>query len=128
VITVTGGFGTGNFAAGGTLSFSIGGILNPVSTSTTSSFTYTTYDSASYQIDERSSGITVTMTDTNELNRVTMTTSSQVNSASSTYTFTINASSPLKDGDRIYIKVPDTITPPTTPTCRGITKLSTVLA
>jgi len=68
------------------------------------------------------------MQSTGEFNRVTLATGSTVNSASNTYTFTFNASSPLQDGNRIYIKVPDAITPPTSPTCRGITALATSLS
>jgi hypothetical protein len=126
-ITVNNGFQTSDFAAGSRVSFSIGGVLNPVSTSTTSSFTFTTFDSSDFQINVRSSGITVTMTSVTDLERVTLGMGSTTNGATNTYTFEITASSPLVDGDRIYIKVPTSITPPTTPTCVGITLLATSL-
>jgi len=44
-ITVSNGFRTSNVAASTQISFSIGGIRNPVSTSTSSSFSFTTLDS-----------------------------------------------------------------------------------
>lgn len=126
-ITVTNGFQTGNFAAGGQVSFSMNGILNPVSTSTTSSFVFQTFDSNNYQINVRSSGITVTMTSVGDLERASLTLGSTINGATTTYTFTFRASSPLVDGDKMYIKVPDSITPPVSPTCTGITKLAATL-
>jgi hypothetical protein len=105
----------------------MGGVRNPVSTSTSSSFIYTTLDSLSNQINVRSSGITVTMTTVDDLTRATISLGSTVNGATNTYTFSFIASSPLKDGDRMYIRVPDVITPPVSPTCSGISQLSTSL-
>lgn len=67
------------------------------------------------------------MTSVSDLERVLLTLGSTTNGAINRYTFAIRASSPLVDGDRIYIKVPDSITPPTTPTCAGITILATTL-
>ncbi|CAI2377119.1 unnamed protein product [Moneuplotes crassus] len=127
-ITISNGFTSANLAAGTSISFSINGVLNPVSLSTSSSFTFTTYDSSNYQIDVRSSGITVTMTSVGELERVQLSAASLINGATNAYTFTFRASSPLKDGDRIYIKVPNSITPPLSPTCAGILLLSSSLS
>jgi len=123
-ITVADGFKTGNLSAGTSVSFSIGGVLNPVSQSTTSSFTFSTYDSSNYQIDVRNSGITVTMTTVSKFEKVELALGSTINGETNTYTFTFRASSPLRDGDRIYIRVPDRITPSGTPTCTGIILLS----
>lgn len=124
---MTNGFTTGSVPAGTEIVFSIGGILNPVSTTTSSSFTYTTYDSSMYQIDVRNSGITVTMTSVGDFVAVGVTLASYVNGASNVYTFTMTASSPLSDGNYIYIKVPDTITPPVSPTCKGTLRLASSL-
>lgn len=104
------------------------GILNPVSLSTTNSFTFSTYDSENYKIDVRSSGITITMTSVGELERAHLSMGSTVNGAINTYTFTIRASSPLKDGDLLYIRVPNSITPPISPSCTGILLLASTLA
>lgn len=126
-ITVSNGFQTSNLAAGTQVSFSMGNIRSPVSTQTTSSFTYTTFDSSNYQIDTRSSGITVTMTSVNDLQSASVSLGSSVNGATTAYTFTIVASSPLINGDKIYIRVPSTITPSSSPTCTGVTALASSL-
>ncbi|CAI2378427.1 unnamed protein product [Moneuplotes crassus] len=126
-ITVSNGFTSGSLAAGTAVSFSINGILNPVSLSTTSSFTFTTFDSSNYQIDVRISGITVTMTSVGELQKAEISIPSPINGATNAYSFTFRASSPLKDGDRMYIKVPNTVTPPSSPTCTGTTLLASSL-
>ena len=127
-ITVSNGFPSANFTAGNTLSFSMTGVTNPVSTATSSSFTYTTLDSSNFQIDTRSSGITVTMLTTNEFSSITLASNSTTNSETATYTFNFIASSPLVDGDQIFMQIPSSITPPTTTTCSGVTELSSSLA
>lgn len=126
-IKVSNGFQTGNLAAGTQVSFSMGNIRSPVSTQTSSSFTYTTFDSSNYQIDTRSSGITVTMTSVNDLQSAAVTLGSSVNGATTAYTFTMVASSPLINGDKIYIRVPSTISPSVSPTCTGVTALASSL-
>ena len=68
------------------------------------------------------------MTSVGELERALVSIGSTVNGATTDYTFTIRGSSPLVDGDRIYIRVPNSITPPTSPTCEGLTLLATTLA
>ena len=68
------------------------------------------------------------MLSTGSLNSVSISSNSTTNSQNAVYTFTISASSPLVDGDQIYIEIPDSITPPTSPTCIGIIKLSSTLA
>ena len=117
-----------NLTAGTTLSFNMSGITNPVSTATSSSFTYTTLDSSNFQIDTRSSGITVAMLNTTEFSNITLASNSTTNSETATYTFTFIASSPLVDGDQIFMQIPSSITPPTTTTCSGVTELSSSLA
>ena len=126
-ITVSSGFSTGNVAGGTSISFSIAGILNPVSTATTSSFSITTYDSTGNQIDTKTSGITVVMTSVNQFTSVGLTLGSYVNGATNTYTFTFVASSPISDGNYILITVPSSVTPPTSPTWTGTQKLSSSL-
>ena len=127
-ITVSNGFLGGNFTAGGNLSFSMTGITNPISTATSNSFIYTTLDSSKFLIDTRSSGITVTMNTTNEFSSINLTSDSMTNSEVAKYTFTFVATSPLVDGDQIYMQIPSSITPPTTMTCSGVRELASNLA
>lgn len=67
------------------------------------------------------------MTSVSNLTRAALSIGSTVNGATTTYTFTFIAQSPLTDGDRMYIKVPDSITAPVSPTCAGISKLASSL-
>ena len=127
-ITVSNGFPSANFAAGNDLSFLMAGITNPISLATSNSFIYTTLDSSNNTIDTRNSCITVAMLTTNEFTSITLDSNSMTNSALATYTFTFVATSPLVDGDKIYMQIPSSITPPTTTTCSGVTKLSSSLA
>ena len=127
-ITVSNGFTSGSVAGGTSLSFSIGGILNPVSMATTSSFSVQTYDSSGYSIDYRNSGITVAMTSVNQFTSIGLTLGSYVNGATNTYTFSFVASSPISDGNYIFMTVPSTVTLPTSPTWVGTVKLASSLS
>jgi hypothetical protein len=114
--------------AGEKISFSIDGILNPVSKSSTDSFTITTWTTDGYQLDSRSTGITVKMTTTDSLSSVSVVPTSTVNGAENLYTFSFQAKSPLKDGDKIFIRSPNTVIPPVTPICKGTSQLAANLA
>lgn len=73
------GFTSGGFTTDGTqdLSFRMNGVRNPRSFKQTTSFTFTTYDSANFKIDEKNTGITTTMTTASFLHNAEFATSSE---------------------------------------------------
>jgi hypothetical protein len=68
------------------------------------------------------------MVTTGDLERASVSPNTTVNGANALYTFSIRASSPLKDGDRIYLKTPTTVTTPVSPTCVGTLELASSLS
>lgn len=126
-ITVIDGFQSSNFSAGGTISFDIDGILNPRSLQPSSTFTVNTQTSDGFQINQLTSGITVTMTSVSQFNLVSLSSTSLVNSASNNITFTINSPSILIDGDILSITFPSQVTLPSSFTCVGVTNLASSL-
>ena len=118
-ITANDGFVTSPFEAGGVLSFSIEHVLNPVSTQPTSSFSFFTKTENNYGIDQKTSGITETMVSTGQMVSAAVAISSVVNGDVNNYVLTVSASSPLQNGNTLYIRAPDTVTAPLTPTCTG---------
>ena len=127
IVKVTNGFTSGSVVGGTSISFSINGILNPVSMATTNSFSIITYDSSDFQIDSKSSGITLTMTSSSLFTSVSLSIGSNTNGATNTYTFTMTASAPISKDNYIYMKIPNTVTPPSTPVCKGTIQLSSTL-
>lgn len=126
-IQVNSGFELNAFSAGGTLSFDIDGIRNPLSLKPSSSFSVVTQTSGSFAIDQLTSGITVTMTSTRPLQDVSITSSTLVNGASNNIQFVINSPSNLENGHKLSIVFPAQITLPTTVTCVGLTNLNAAL-
>lgn len=127
MLKVSNGFTSGSVLGGTSISFTIGSIVNPTSMAVSSSFSFITYDSSNYQIDSKTSGITVTMTSSNEFTSISLSTGSSVNGATNTYTFTMTASAPISASNKIYMKIPNTITPPSSPVCKGTVQLASTL-
>ena len=126
-IQVNNGFELSAFAAGGTISFDIQGIRNPVSLEPSSSFTMVTQTSTSYSIERLNSGITVTMTSTTSLQQVTISSTSLVNGASNNPTFAVNSPSDLSNGQKLTIVFPSQVALSSTVTCVGVTNLASSL-
>lgn len=126
-IQVNNGFESAAFAAGGTISFDVQGVRNPISTEPSGSFTFLTRTSASYSIEQITSGVTVTMTSTTALQLVSISSTSLINGASNNLTFTVNSPSDLVNGNKLSIVFPTQITLPTTVVCVGVTNLAASL-
>ena len=73
----------------------LGGLRNPRTTSTTSSFQITSYDDQDYKIEFISTGLTVEMTSYQDLTSFTVTQSNGINGANSNYLFAIKAAIPI---------------------------------
>lgn len=86
-----------------------------------------TYSAEGYLIDQWESNIVIAATIAWNFISASIVKSSEVNGAVNTYTFTIVPSSPLKSGDLIYLKAPETVSAPLNPICHGITSLNTSL-
>lgn len=86
-----------------------------------------TYSAEGYLIDQRETNIVIAATVARNFISASIVKSSEVNGAVNNYTFTIIPSSPLKAGDLIYLKAPDTVSAPLNPICNGITSLSSSL-
>ncbi|CAI2380785.1 unnamed protein product [Moneuplotes crassus] len=124
-ILVEEGFTTSAFSGGGTISFDIKGIRNPVSTEPTSSFAAKTRTSANYDIDEINSGRFVIMTTVSALQSVTLSSSSLVNGAQNNLRMTVNSPSDLLNGYKLVVTFPTQVELPTTVTCQGVDLPST---
>ena len=120
------GFSSASFSAG-TLVWTIGYVMNPPSTASYSSFSAYTYDSSGNGIDQKTSGIAVSVTTANTLTGVVVSSSSTVNGAISTYTFTITVTNVTPSGAYVTISAPSQITLPSSPVCTASTGTSTVL-
>ena len=121
------GFLISSLASGSTVSFDISGIRNAVSLEPSSTFTAKTLTSEDYDIDQITSGISVTMTTTNDLQSVSLSSTSLVHGAQNNVTFTINSPSDLVNGDKLSITFPAQMTVPGTVTCVGVTNLASSL-
>ena len=126
-IQINEGFSTSSFSAGGTIQFDISGVRNPVSLQQSSSFSAITQTSGSYAIDQLTTGITVTMTSTSELQLVSLSSTSLINGASNNLSFNISSPSDLVDGDKVRVIFPSQVTLPTTVSWVGITNLAASL-
>ena len=126
-ITVVDGFQSSAFAAEGTISFDIDGILNPRSLQPSSTFMVKTQTSDEFLINQLTSDITVTMTSVSQFNLVSISSTSLVNSASNNVTFTINSPSELIDGDILSITFPSQVTLPSSFTFVGMMNLASNL-
>jgi hypothetical protein len=80
---------------------------------TSSTFAAYTYTSGGIKMDQKTSGITVTMTLTAYMKNVIVTMGSYVNAAVTSYTFTITASVPITESYYLIIKFPSEIYLPT---------------
>lgn len=109
------------------MSFNASSITNPRSTKPSSTFTFSTETSDGYQIEQITSGVTVTMTSVNAFTSISLSSSSLVNSASNNLTFTLLSPSQLIDGDKLSITFPTQVTLPTSFTCTGVTNLDSSL-
>ena len=107
--------------SGTILSFRIGGIRNPISLQPSSSFSILTKTGENYKIDSKSTGITMTMQTPSSITNASISITSKTNGAQTDYSFMLKASSPLEDGNILYIKVPSEVSAPIFPSCRGIT-------
>ncbi|OMJ74195.1 hypothetical protein SteCoe_26950 [Stentor coeruleus] len=119
------GFSSGSFSAG-TLEWSINYTKNPSSTATCSTFQINTYDSSNYSIDQKTSGISVTVTTANTLSSVIITPGSYINGQSCTYTFTIKVTNITPTNAYAIIEAPSQVTLPATPTCAVGSGISTI--
>ena len=99
----------------------MGSVTNPVSLEPTSTFEIRTQTASEDDIDVVDSGVTVTMTDVNDVTSVELAPESLVNSADPSHIeFTVVASSSLVDGDVIQVTYPSEVEAPTEPiTCVG---------
>jgi hypothetical protein len=113
-LTINSGFQTAALALGSTVAFSVGNIRNPVSLEQTSSFTIKTLTDDDFNIDQVTSGVTLTMTSVNDINTIEITPESLVNGATTTIEFNIVASSPLQNGDLLLITYPTQVSAPST--------------
>lgn len=126
-VTVVDGFQSEHVAGSETILFDIEGILNPRSLEPSASFSFLTQTSDNYDIQELTSGVTVTMLTVSEFNTVSLSSTSLVNSASTNLTFSMNAPNLLLDEDILTITFPSQLTLGSSPTCEGITNLATSL-
>ncbi|CAG9329240.1 unnamed protein product [Blepharisma stoltei] len=126
-IKIVNGFNTGSFSPG-TLSFSVGFIINPPSTRKYQSFNVETFDSNGYAIDAKSSGIYVQMTTANTLSSASISMNSFVNGAPATYTFNITIKNPTETGCVVDVKFPAEIATPSNPSCSAISSVITSIS
>ena len=126
-IQVNNGFQTSAFSSGGTISFDIDGIQNPISLKPTSTFTVVTQLSSSVFIDQLLSGITVTMTSVSQLQSVSLSSTSLVNGASNSLSMSISSPTNLSAGFKLVVVFPSQITLPSSIAWVGTLFLSTSL-
>lgn len=112
-ITVSNGFQSGTFNPG-TLSFSIGSIINPPSTKRYQSFTVSTFDSSGNMIDTATSGVFVQVTTANTLAAASISLSNFVNGALSTYTISLTITNTHDSGSKVIVTPPTGVTFSTT--------------
>ena len=67
------------------------------------------------------------MTSSNEFSIISLVLGSNINGATNTYTFTLTASAPISANNYIDIKIPNTVTPPSSPVCKGILQFASSL-
>lgn len=115
-IQVNNGFQNAAFSSGGTISFDIDGIKNPVSLKPTSTFTAVTRTSASYDIDQLLSGITVTMTSVSQLQSVSLSSSTLINGASNSLSMSVSSPTDLSAGFKLIVVFPSQVTLPSSVT------------
>ena len=123
-ILVDEGFILSSFSAGGTITFDIQGIRNPVSLEATSSFQIKTQTLGSFVIDQITTGRFVIMTSVSPLQSVSLASTSLINGASNNVTFTVNSPSDLINGNILSITFPSQMALPTTLVWVGITNLA----
>ena len=126
-IQVNNGFQTASFTAGGTISFDIDGIFNPISLKPSSTFTVVTKTSASYLIDQLLTGITVTMTSVNQLQSISLSSTSLINGNSNSLSMSISSPTVLSAGFKLVVVFPSQITLPSSVTWVGTQFLSSTL-
>ena len=124
VLTVF-GFSSGQFTAG-TLQWTVGYVSNTYSTAPSSSFVIGSYDSSGNAIDQKSSGITVTLTTANTFSSFTVTPSSYVNGNTGTYTISAQLKNITPSGSYIILTAPSTVTLPSTPSCAVVSGITAV--
>ena len=122
-ILINEGFVLSSFAAGGTISFDIEGVRNPVSQEPTSSFSAKTQTSDSFAIDEITTGRLVIMTSVSPLQSVSLSSTSLVNGDTNNLTIEVNSPSDLVNGDILSLTFPSDITLPATVNWVGVTNL-----
>ena len=84
-------------------------LTNPLSTSESETFQITTYTSKGYSVDEITSGMTVTMTESSNIYNVDILLTSYQNSVMANYTFSISSVVPITEDDYLVITFPPEI-------------------
>ena len=117
---------TSQFNAG-VLIWTMSNIVNAHSTAPSSTFNVYTYDSSNNSIDQKLTGILVTLANANSFTSVSISPSSLINGKVCDYTFSIVNKLNMPSSAYVEIYSPSGITLPATPSCSIGTGLSTVL-
>ena len=127
-LTINSGFSTGALPRNSLVVFEIDNVRNPVSLEQSSSFTIRTLSDDNFDIDSKSTAITVTMLTNNNITFIEVTPDSLINGALTTMIFNLTSSSPLQNGDYFYVVFPSEVQAPSLPiTCSGVTALDNSL-
>jgi hypothetical protein len=126
-VTLQGGFTSAYSTTTTPFTVNIGGLRNPRTTATTSTFQVATYDSSGYKIAEKTTGITTAMTITPDIPSFAVTPASVINGASNSYTISVTSPIPLLNTDKLVMTFPSEITMTTpSPLCSTGTNVLTV--
>lgn len=111
----------------GELSWTMSSITNAPSTAPSSSFSIYTFDSSNNSIDQKTSGITLTLTTANTFPSISISPSSLTNGASADYSFSIQINLSTPSSAYILIESPSSITLPSTPSCSVVSNLASII-